>query len=352
MPRIEEGFLIDSTAGELNRKIGYDFKAGFVALAKLAVDVAALNPMAIADAAELTAAIRREPDSLETQAWVLIRRALGLAMARVAIDALKGQGKAPDDPEGLVAKLDLSLEGERVLLTPRFFDYPAELPLVTTLKHPLRQWLEGRGLESESAARAVHDLGARFTAMLDLEWGRHPGDYAPLQSAIDTPFTRGSERERAWLTYRAYLDAQLDEPIFGESFGLRAVYVPLRAYYEELLPQEEEGDERSIALEGKGARTRRVIIPLESAVRDWLGRAEVRDAVRIVSGGPGSGKSSFAKHLAAGLAREGSWRLLFIPLHRVELATDLVTASAGSHSSGASCRITRSIRPRARRRCS
>ena len=79
---------------------------------------------------------------------------------------------------------------------------------------------------------------------LDREWGRHPDDYAPLQDALDTPFTRGSERERAWLAYRAYLDAQLDEPIFGETFGLRAVYVPLRAYYEEPLPQAGADEDR------------------------------------------------------------------------------------------------------------
>src|SRR3954452_17142743 len=103
MPRTKNGYLIDATASELNRRIGYDFRAGFVALAKLAVDIATLNPMALADAAELTDAIRREPVSLETHAWVLIRRALGLAMAQVAIDALKRTGTTPDDPQALVA---------------------------------------------------------------------------------------------------------------------------------------------------------------------------------------------------------------------------------------------------------
>src|SRR5215217_4288232 len=86
LPRTKEGLVVDAMAGELNRRIGYDFRAGFVALARLAVNVATLNPTALADAAEFAAAIKREPDSLETRAWVLVRRALGLAMARVAVD--------------------------------------------------------------------------------------------------------------------------------------------------------------------------------------------------------------------------------------------------------------------------
>jgi uncharacterized protein YjbI with pentapeptide repeats len=313
LPRTKEGLVVDATAGELNRRIGYDFRAGFVALARLAVNVATLNPTALADAAELAAAIRREPDSLETRAWVLVRRALGLAMARVAVDAFRGEGRAVGSPQGLVATLDLSLEDERVTLTPRFFDFPAELPLVGKLREPLRRWLEGCGVEPEAAARACHDLGARFTAALDQEWGRRPEDYAPLKATLDTPFTRGSERERAWIAYRAHLDAQVDEEIFGESFGLRAVYVPLRAYYEEPSP-------------GRGPRTRRVVVDLEAEVRRWLARDDRNDAVRVVCGGPGSGKSSFAKHLVARLAREGTRRLVFIPLHRFEPAKDLIAA--------------------------
>ena len=282
MPRTKDGFLIDATAGELNRRIGYDFRAGFVALAKLAVSIATLSPMALADAAELTAAIRREPASLEIRAWVLIRQALGLAMAEVAIDALKLAGTAPDDPQALVATLDLALEGERVLLTPGFFDFPAQLSLIGKLKRPLRQWLEGFGLEPEVAAQVTHNLGARFTAMLDFEWGRHPDDYAPLKDALDTPFTRGSERERGWLTYHAYLDAQLDEPIFGETFGLRAVYIPLRAYYEEP-PPEDDDDRGDVAEDGTHRHPRRVVIGLEGELRRWLGltRQERRHPRRL-----------------------------------------------------------------------
>src|SRR3954454_15561072 len=320
MPRTVEGFLVDSAARGLNARVRVDVRAMFVALGKLEVYTATLNPRALADAVELAAAVKVKPDSFDTRAWTLIRLALGRAMARVAVDALQGEGRAPGDPQGLVATLDLALQGEEPLLTPDFLAFPARLPLVERLKAPLRQWLQGFGLEPEAAARATHDLGARFTQELDREWGRHPDDYAPLQAALDTPFTRGSERERAWLTYRAYLDAQLDEPIFGETFGLRAVYVPLRAYYEEPLPQAEADDDRDDGLRRPARRTRRVVVDLEAELRRWLDQTDKNDAVRIVCGGPGSGKSSSARHIAAALAREGRLRPVFIPCNYPHLS--------------------------------
>ena len=69
-----------------------------------------------------------------------------------------------------------------------------------------------------------------------------------------------------------------------------------------------------------------MVVDLEAELRRWLDQTDKDDAIRIVCGGPGSGKSSSARHLAAALAREGRLRLVFIPLHRFELGTDLATA--------------------------
>ena len=69
------------------------------------------------------------------------------------------------------------------------------------------------------------------------------------------------------------------------------------------------------------------MVDLEAELRRWLDQTrEKRRGVEFVCGGPGSGKSSSARHLAAALAREGRLRLAFIPLHRFELGTDLATA--------------------------
>lgn len=59
---------------------------------------------------------------------------------------------------------------------------------------------------------------------------------------------------------------------------------------------------------------------------DWIRKGDPRNSVRVISGEPGCGKSSFAKILAARLAETGSIRVLFIPLHHFEPSDDLVDA--------------------------
>jgi hypothetical protein len=81
--------------------------------------------------------------------------------------------------------------------------------------------------------------------------------------------------------------------------------VPLRAHWRE---------------EAKGPKPRKAdrihIVDLGEAIGDWLKSAEHDDAIRVVSGGPGWGKSSFAKKLAADLCEASRMRVLFFPLQR------------------------------------
>ena len=69
----------------------------------------------------------------------------------------------------------------------------------------------------------------------------------------------------------------------------------------------------------------RVVIDLEEELEVWLQAADRNDAIRILSGGPGSGKSSFAKIFAARQSANGR-RVLFIPLHQFDPTGDLEKA--------------------------
>ena len=65
----------------------------------------------------------------------------------------------------------------------------------------------------------------------------------------------------------------------------------------------------------------------------WLESSDRDDAIRLVAGGPGSGKSSFAKAFAAGLVRAGTHRVLFVELQHMRMgaAGDTLKASIGRH---------------------
>ena len=58
-------------------------------------------------------------------------------------------------------------------------------------------------------------------------------------------------------------------------------------------------------------------------LESWLQEAKSNDAIRLLTGAPGSGKSSFTKILAAKQAEKGK-DVLYIPLHRFNLTGDIV----------------------------
>jgi uncharacterized protein YjbI with pentapeptide repeats len=60
---------------------------------------------------------------------------------------------------------------------------------------------------------------------------------------------------------------------------------------------------------------------------EWITNNNKDDAIRLISGGPGSGKSSVSKVLAAHIAEQaGDLRVVFIPLHLLSLSSDLTEA--------------------------
>ena len=163
-----------------------------------------------------------------------------------------------------------------------------------------------------------------FVFALNSQWRARPEEYGSLRKAFDTPFTKATEREQAWAQYSAWLQKQIDEPMFDEAFSLRQVYVPIRAYYEKREPD----DAREGTMQGVLSREEndKVVVDLAKNLETWLSKTDPRDAVRVISGGPGSGKSSFVKMFAAHTAASGNRRVLFIPLHQFEPSEDLIDA--------------------------
>jgi hypothetical protein len=125
---------------------------------------------------------------------------------------------------------------------------------------------------------------------------------------IDNPFTAAGDRELAWAEYQGYLQRQVDRRMFDEAFGLRQMYVPLRGYFiQRVGGQNEEGTE--------GGHRCRVVHYADEIVDGWLAEADPKKAILIVEGGPGAGKSSFARMYAALRGTKGGRRTLIIPLH-------------------------------------
>ena len=279
------------------------------------------------DAAESLSALGLESDSGQL-AWLLIRRSL-----TAAIYELVGESSTLLGDDASIGKawkgLDLALEESEVSLDRGFFVNPGGLPLLGAVGAVFSQWLVQAGLPHASAEAVAGRLPAYFIYALHHEWGKNHDLYGPITKAIDTPFTHAAEQERAWSTYYSLLGKQVDQNMFGESFSLRQVYVPLRGYFSEETREGQTG-EASEGLESRGRRpdmwrtTRHVVVALKQELEGWVARGDQHDAVRVIGGGPGCGKSSFVKMLAAQLAGAGTGpRVLFVPLHQLDLKADL-----------------------------
>ncbi len=139
---------------------------------------------------------------------------------------------------------------------------------------------------------------------------------------MDTPFTNAAEREQAWIYYYSWLQKQIDESLFNETFSLSQIYVPLRAYCE----QKSEKDELLPLEPVRHSRTTRVVVDATTELDAWIDRADHTDRVRVIGGGPGCGKSSFTKMYAAHATGNSNIRVLYIPLHQFDAKADLCTA--------------------------
>ena len=214
---------------------------------------------------------------------------------------------------------------------------------------------------NEAAATSIcQRLPSYFVFALNQEWHTRPSDYESINRFFNTPVSGAAEREKSWQLYNAWLRKQIDEPMFAEAFGLRQVYIKPRAYYEQEIENSDKeefdygrgvGSRPKITSafsnlkQGKQGRLReqgkrrnleinngrlldkeyqKIVVDLASNLRTWINKADSRDAIRIISGDPGSGKSSFSKMLAAKLSETENIRILFIPLHLFDPTGDLL----------------------------
>lgn len=297
-----------------------DFKDLFKALAKGIGHTAGGKWAELgADAVEALSAIglTTEPGEL---AFLLIRRSITLALFELVGESASQKLTETKESDALLRELDSAIEGNEVHIDQKFLDRPADLPLLADLQPVMMRWLLAYGLDEASAKAIVDRLPSYFVYALNQEWRVNAKSYRPLLEALDTPFARAGERDWAWAAYAALLERRVQEGVFDEPFSLSQIYVPLNAYYVE--DSSEKGSSEEIVRTGR--QRRRVVVALEEELERWLNGADSQDAIRVISGGPGSGKSSFARIFASRVAQRSKEKLLFVPLHLIDPTKDLI----------------------------
>ena len=255
---------------------------------------------------------------------LLIVRSMNQAIANLIKDYEASLREKPENLKSLSSQLNSAISNQELFINSDFFDHPEHLSLVSEIQTAFAEWLKGYVEREIDAERMSSSFPAYFVEALNEEWLTRNQEYIVIQEILDTPFTQANKRQQQWLRYRAWLQKQIEEPMFAEAFGLKQVYVPLRAYYEKKIkPQENEGIERSL---DRDRENKRIAVKLQESLEKWLTKQYKDDAIRLITGGPGSGKSSFSKIFAAQRVAQGDIQTLFIPLHKFSHGDDLVRA--------------------------
>jgi hypothetical protein len=246
----------------------------------------------------------------------LILRALERALVKLVGETIKDRDDEfiPDIHAATFVGLSEDLRFE---VTRDFFQNPNAVGLVTALKPDAERWLTILGLPENDISNILYRLPSVFNRALHAEWRSNSAFYGEILEATDSPFVGAAIMEQEWTSYRAYLVAMADERVFDESFGLRQIYVDTRCYF---FDKQDRSDNRKAfgSTRERNDEPRKVLRWVHEEVIDWIGHEDRDFAIRTIAGGPGSGKSSFAKIIASHLA-ETDRRVLFVPLHQIDL---------------------------------
>jgi hypothetical protein len=265
-------------------------------------------------------------------AWELISKALLQALKSIIETNYRILETEPENVKTLKKSIEKTLAQVKLTLTEDLFTRPKDLEVLEIVKEAFAAWGQKYSLTPGEAEAMASRLDSYFVLALYDEWADKSDHYEPLQEHLKkNPFKDARKQELNWQRYQLSLVKQADEPMFDEAFSLRRVYIPLRAYYEQKR-KDKKKDASDELLQTGGERPdrhddiERVVVDLNDCLQTWLKQADKDDAIRVISGGPGSGKSSFTKMLAAVLAESGKLSVLYVPLHNFELRQDLLEA--------------------------
>ncbi|HOW54123.1 MAG TPA: pentapeptide repeat-containing protein [Syntrophorhabdaceae bacterium] len=307
-----------------NRNVQITSKDLFRAIGKVTIKGISLNFEGIAETALDTLKEAGLQSTAKEIVWLLISRSLNSAISKLRHD-YGDLFENPPDKKGqeiIFSSFENEMEQIEVTIDLVFFQKPAELKLLKDLMAPLARLMEGLGASEYNAIKVSSHLPDYFETALNETWRASPQDYVKLKDFFDTPFTNATEETRGWQLYVQWLKKQVNDRMFAEAFGVEEVYIPLRAYYEE----RRDNDDKNLDPFGRENRVRKVVFDLETDIMDWLKNFSTNTAVRFISGGPGSGKSTFAKVLAKHVTDEMNIPTLYIPLHLFNLTDSLISA--------------------------
>lgn len=161
-----------------------------------------------------------------------------------------------------------------------------------------------------------------------------PELFAQLEAAMSGPFNTAIEKRKALGRHHDFIIRGFTQrPVFGQEdtgVTLEDLYVRQRALWNTKetkqssgQPEEDINELHDNFFKDEVNKSQKYQFPLHigdlhATVWSWLKKKESNDAIRVIAGGPGSGKSTFARALAIEAIDDAEYDVLFIPLQEIE----------------------------------
>lgn len=201
------------------------------------------------------------------------------------------------------------------------FKTPGDLPFLPVVTDRLREYIYtsscfGKDLSEQDTHFLLDDFKLRFIQEINNEFSQNKTEYSLLDEFFNPPFIENELLAEEWYKYRVHLMTLIDYPLFDNDIHLSNVYIQLRGMtYQKIKEKGEFGFVSSY-------NWKKQICIVDTYLLDWVKNGEKDNALKIISGGPGYGKSTILKNVASILAREGK-NVFFIPLHLLNLNEDI-----------------------------
>ena len=274
------------------------------------------------EAHEASKAFRASEETREQRVWTLWRESLALALPEFFVTA--ALTRRPDDGElqrlleGILQDSEVVAKKDQEGLTQAHLRTPTLFPLYSPLREKLPAW--ARSVAPEHL-RADERLRERLDRAFERGFRRAFADrgehFAPLHDFFEGDEAETENRRDAWRRYYENLSREIEDvPLFnqpedGSGATLGKIFQPLRCYWRERAKRSrlDQADEKINVH----------IAWLQDELQDWLEANSSRDALRVVTGGPGSGKSSSAQWFARDVAYSGVLNVFVIQLQGLEV---------------------------------
>lgn len=302
-----------------------DYKKLATSVAKAIADLSLGNAPGTANNAIdiIAGALGNVEQSAETQSWQWMYAVLAQASVELLADP---RLRSPLDRKEMARAIQPVLEtlpetGEVAfehLIHPainvHFHAVTYAIPSVATQAAP------EHGLDEEDLktlfCRALSDAAGKVFAS-------NPDGFRQLSDHLQSPLNVSQSREIAWRRHANWIRQRFtQDPIFSpdstETIPLSHVYLRGRCYWHTEHDVPNSGDEEqrdpARAFTDRKKYRRAHLRDLHRMMHEWLHTAGTDDTIRIVAGGPGCGKSSFARAFATEVIDGNSHRVILIPL--------------------------------------